>query len=258
MMTQPHPQSDQQGHGHVVPARGRVLIADDETLVSRPLAKLLMNRGYSVTCVETGWAAGEAVATGAFDLLVTDIVMPGNTTLDVLRAPEVRTAGIPVIVITGHPTVDTAVGALRLSAVDYFVKPIQPEAFLAGVERAIGRGRALKTAGDLKHRMERASALLESVRSTLDPAGAPLLGANADVSANDDGEAIRTRLLGPEFAVLSPREREVLALIAQGARTYDAAESLGISICTVRNHLKSVYRKVGVSSQVALVRKVLA
>ncbi len=238
--------------------RGRVLIADDETMVSKPLAKLLSQRGYDVTCVETGWEAAQAIATGQFDLLVTDILMPGNQTLDVLRGPEVRASRIPVIVITGHPTVETAVGALRLSVVDYFVKPIHPEAFLDGVERAIVRGRALHTVGDLEQRVSHVSALLESMRSTLDAAGSPLLG-NEQRPAQRAGDeaAIWARLASADFALLSRREREVLALIARGSSTHDAATALGITISTVRNHLKSVYRKLGVTSQVALVRKVL-
>jgi DNA-binding NarL/FixJ family response regulator len=234
-----------------------VLIADDDPLVSKPLAKVLTARGYNVTCVENGWDAGKALATGEFDLLVTDILMPGNTTLDVLRTPEVRAMRIPVIVITGHPTVETAVGALRLSVVDYFVKPIQPEAFIEGVEKAIARNRAMHTVRDLEERVGRVSAVLESVRNTLDTAGTPLLALHEDPPSGEEHQ-IRTRLLGSEFSTLSRREREVLLLITQGASTQTVATTLGITVSTVRNHLKSVYRKVGVTSQVALVRKVLA
>jgi DNA-binding NarL/FixJ family response regulator len=237
--------------------RGNVLIADDDVLVSKPLAKVLTARGYDVTCVENGWDAGKALATGRYDLLVTDILMPGNTTLDVLRTEEVRALRIPVIVITGHPTVETAINALRLSVVDYFVKPIDPEAFLEGVSRAVARRRALHTVSEIEERVGAMSAVLESVRSTLDMAGTPLIALDRD-APNDDERAIRARLQSGDFSSLSPREREVLVLIAKGASTQAVAAGLGISISTVRNHLKSVYRKVGVTSQVALVRKVLA
>ena len=71
-------------------------------------------------------------------------------------------------------------------------------------------------------------------------------------------EALTARLLTQEFASLSRREREILALIARGQNAIAVAATLEISVSTVRNHLKSVYRKIGVTSQVALVRKLLA
>jgi len=119
-----------------------ILIADDDVMVSTPLRKILIREGYNATCVETGWDATRALATGEYDLLVSDICMPGNMTLDVLRAPEVQVQHIPVILITGYPSIETAVDALRLEAVDYIMEPVDPEAFLRSVERAITRKRA--------------------------------------------------------------------------------------------------------------------
>jgi len=234
-----------------------VLIADDEALVSTPLRKMLSSQGYYVECVETGWDAARALATGRFELLVCDICMPGNTALDVLRTPEVQDMRIPVIVITGHPSVETAIDALRLAVVDYFVKPVPPQPFLDSVQRAIERRSAMRTVREIEQRVGSVTAVLQSVKNTLDAAGQPLFssGQNGGVRAED--HAIRARLQSDEFSMLSRREREILAMIAKGESTGTVATRLGISVSTVRNHLKSIYRKVGVTSQVSLVRKLL-
>jgi DNA-binding NarL/FixJ family response regulator len=240
----------------VTSPRGNILIADDEVIVSTPLRKMLLAKGFTVECVETGWDAAQALATGKYELLIADICMPGNEALDVLRTKEVQALQIPVIVITGHPSVDTAVDALRLSVVDYFVKPVPPQAFLDSVEKAMERRHALRTVQEIEQRVGNVSAMLQSVKSTLQTAGQPLFGAMQERPPQED-TAIRTRLQSEEFAVLSRREREILTMIAKGDGTAAVASHLGISVSTVRNHLKSIYRKVGVTSQVSLVRKLL-
>jgi DNA-binding NarL/FixJ family response regulator len=241
---------------------GNILLADDDALISAPLCKLLSGNGYRVTCVENGWEAAKLLAENEYDLLITDIRMPGNTALDMLRVHPVRGTQLPVIVITGYPTVESAIDALRLSVVDYLCKPFEPEALLGSVARAVARKRALRTVQDLESRVGEVTAMLESVKSTLDNAGAsmPMLPRTAPrPPAEGDGEAsLAARLRRDEFAVLSRREREILGLMAQGLNAVGVAASLGISVSTVRNHLKSTYRKLGVSSQLALVRKLLA
>jgi len=240
----------------VTSSRGNILIADDEIIVSTPLRKMLLAKGYHVECVETGYDAAQALASGKYELLVADICMPGNNALDVLPTKEIQVMQIPVIVITGHPSVETAVDALRLAVVDYFVKPVPPQAFLDSVEKALERRHAIRTVQEIEERVGNVAAVLQSVRSTLQTAGQPLFGAVEERPAGED-HSLRARLQSDEFAVLSRREREILTMIAKGEGTATVASHLGISVSTVRNHLKSIYRKVGVTSQVSLVRKLL-
>jgi DNA-binding NarL/FixJ family response regulator len=218
---------------------------------------MLISQGHHVECVETGWDAARALATGRFELLICDICMPGNEALDVLRTPEVREMRIPVIVITGHPTVETAIDALRLAVVDYFVKPVPPQAFLDSVQRALERRNALRTVREIEQRVGSVTAVLESVKNTLDAAGQPLFSGHHLGGVRAEEHAIHARLQSDEFAGLSRREREILSMIAKCESTSAVAQRLGISVSTVRNHLKSIYRKVGVTSQVSLVRKLL-
>jgi DNA-binding NarL/FixJ family response regulator len=243
--------------GYAQAEHAGVLIADDEVLVSAPLRKMLAAQGYQAECVETGWDAAKALMTGRFGLLVTDICMPGNTALDVLRSPELQAAQIPVIVITGHPTIETAVDALRLAVVDYFVKPIPPQEFLDSVRRAMERRQALRTVRAIEQQMGNVNAVLQSVKSTLEVAGVPRLSERFESGAWAEDQSLHARLNSHEFSGLSRREREILTMIAGGESTTRVAVALGISVSTVRNHLKSIYRKLGVSSQVSLVRKLL-
>jgi DNA-binding NarL/FixJ family response regulator len=245
------------GNGQPPSEPAAILIADDEVSVSGPLRKMLVQAGYRAECVETGHDAAKALASGRFGLLIADICMPGNHALDVLRSSELRSAQIPVIVITGHPTVETAVDALRLAVVDYFIKPFDPESFLESVRRAIERRRVLTTVRAIEQQMGSVNAMLQSVKNTFEVAGMPRLPEHTVGGVWEDDQSIHARMQSPEFAVLSKREREILTMIAGGESTSAVAEGLEISVSTVRNHLKSIYRKLGVSSQVALVRKLL-
>jgi FixJ family two-component response regulator len=242
-------------------SQGNILLADDDVLITTPLSRLLSGNGYHVTCVDDGWKAVKLLEDNDFDLFITDIRMPGNDALDMLRGEPVRNRQLPVIVITGYPTVESAIDALRLCVVDYICKPFEPAALLGSVARAVARKRALRTVQELEVRVGEVTAILESVKSSLDNAGAPLSLAPSMPARADDGrpdDSLQARLHRNEFATLSRREREILSLMAQGHSAVGAAQSLGISVSTVRNHLKSAYRKIGVGSQLALVRKLLA
>jgi DNA-binding NarL/FixJ family response regulator len=235
----------------------RILLADDDAMVTKPLRKLLSNRGYVVTCVENGWDAATSLRTRMYDLLVVDICMPGNHELEILRTPELSSQNIPVIVITGHPSVETAIDALRSSVVDYFVKPFAPEVFLASVARAVVRGQAMGTVREIESRLGNVTTVLESLKSTLVTATEPLAPRPLSRTVHNTA-VLRERLHTGEYVGLTHREREIILLLTTGQDTTEVASALHISVSTVRNHLKSIYRKLGVGSQVMLVRKLLS
>jgi len=105
------------------PNKLRVLFADDE----RPLRELmrleLPRLGHDVTAFEDGRKAVAAVETGAYDVALLDIRMPGFTGIEVLRHIKEVSPETEVILLTGHATVETAVEALRHGAFDYLTKP---------------------------------------------------------------------------------------------------------------------------------------
>lgn len=105
-------------------SKGTVLIADDESAVRESLAEVLRDEGYTVTAVGDGTAAISAIEAGEFDLIVSDIRMPGTDGLAVLRRAREVSPQTLVLLMTAHATVETAVEAIRRGAQDYLLKPI--------------------------------------------------------------------------------------------------------------------------------------
>jgi len=101
-----------------------ILVVDDEPSILKLLKEALTQWGYQVECVGTGAEALEAVRTGLYDAAITDIRMPEMNGLDLLREIKRHDESIEVIVMTGYPTISSAVEALKVGAYDYLSKPL--------------------------------------------------------------------------------------------------------------------------------------
>lgn len=119
------------------PRRARLLVVDDEEPLLLSLAAAARSRGLRADTAGSGLEALERFGGSAYDVVVTDLRMPGLDGLGLLRS--IREAGLPtrVIIITGYATLEAAVEGLRLGAVDFLVKPFTVEDFLASVARAL-------------------------------------------------------------------------------------------------------------------------
>ncbi|HUF78323.1 MAG TPA: sigma-54 dependent transcriptional regulator [Thermoanaerobaculia bacterium] len=116
-----------------------VLIVDDEAYVRDSLATLLGRRGYEV---RTAGGYDEALSDGALDgvdAVVSDLNMPGEDGTALLRRLSEIEPRLPVIVLTGHGTVPSAVECLKLGAADYLLKPVDPDELVMVLERSLGR-----------------------------------------------------------------------------------------------------------------------
>lgn len=116
----------------------KVLIVDDEDDIRALIDEILSEEGYTVKVAANAAAARKAVAEGKFDLVLLDIWMPDTDGISLLR--EWSDSGIvdcPVVMISGHGTVDTAVEATRLGAFDFVEKPLSLAKLLRTVERAL-------------------------------------------------------------------------------------------------------------------------
>jgi|WetSurSiteA1Bulk_404760.scaffolds.fasta_scaffold20311_2 DNA-binding NtrC family response regulator len=122
----------------------KILIADDEEVFLHPTSLYLGKHGYQCDCVRSGEEAAEALDKGAYDLLIIDINMPGNTNLELLRNRPSSSGFLPVIVVTGYPTFHTAVESLRLAVLDYKTKPLDLPDFLETVKTAIEKARVVR------------------------------------------------------------------------------------------------------------------
>ncbi len=117
--------------------RGRVLIVDDEPALLRGLARALNSRGYAVTTAPNGAEAQRTFAKGDFDLVLTDISMPECDGLQLLQQVRNTDTDIPVVLITGEPSVGTAVKALECGAFHYLTKPVDFKTLDEVVDKAV-------------------------------------------------------------------------------------------------------------------------
>jgi DNA-binding response OmpR family regulator len=111
-----------------------ILIIDDEPNLRRSLALILQRQEYSVTTAGNAKEALQCLEAGPFDLVFLDLKMPDVGGLELL--PEIRELypNMPVLILTAHATLDSAIDAVRKGARDYLLKPIEPDLILARVE----------------------------------------------------------------------------------------------------------------------------
>ncbi len=116
----------------------RILIVDDEESIRFTLECFLTEEGYEVVTAKNYGEAVEIIATGAFDMMYADIILGGGKTgLDVIREARARGVTCPVVVITGAPSVETAVEAAHLGVFDYIPKPIRWENLMRTTRAAL-------------------------------------------------------------------------------------------------------------------------
>ncbi|MBE7480946.1 MAG: EAL domain-containing response regulator [Polyangiaceae bacterium] len=116
---------------------GTVLIVDDDETLLRSLARLLRLRGYEPKTATSAAAAIELVQTERFDVVLSDIAMPGMDGIELLRNIRDTDLVVPVILITGAPAVSTAVDAVEYGAFRYLTKPVENDDLVATVEKAV-------------------------------------------------------------------------------------------------------------------------
>jgi len=122
----------------------RILVVDDEVGIRELLFEILYDEGHTVELAENAAAARQARSRTRFDLVLLDIWMPDTDGVSLLKewvATE-QLENMPVIMMSGHATIDTAVEATRIGAIDFLEKPITLQRLLAAVEDGLARGRA--------------------------------------------------------------------------------------------------------------------
>src|SRR5512136_1567105 len=111
-----------------------ILIIDDEPNLRRSLGLILQRAGYIITSASNAAEAIHLLQAGAYDLTFLDIKLPDQNGIQLL--PQIRDLypEMPVVILTAHATLDTAIGAVRLGARDYLLKPVDPENILNRVK----------------------------------------------------------------------------------------------------------------------------
>lgn len=114
----------------------KILVVDDEINVCKSIKQAIIHENYDIDTALSGEEALEKDAEKSYDLIITDLMMPGISGLDLLKALKSRRPDIMVIMVTGYPTIKTAVESIRVGAFDYIPKPFTPNELRSLVSRA--------------------------------------------------------------------------------------------------------------------------
>jgi DNA-binding response OmpR family regulator len=121
---------------------GRILVVEDDLVTARFVTQILRGHGFDVTQAADPVVALKLAATQPWDLVLTDVEMPGMTGLELLGALRRVAPDLAVIVMTAHASLDYAMGALRNSADEFLQKPVKPDHLLTIVTALVGKGHA--------------------------------------------------------------------------------------------------------------------
>jgi DNA-binding NtrC family response regulator len=114
----------------------QVLVVDDEPMIVSLLSTILREKGWVVTEAQSGTDGIDQLDRARFDVILTDLVMPGDSGIDLLRAAKEIHPDVEVILMSGHATADTAIEAMRNGAFHYIMKPLKAEVVVNLVEKA--------------------------------------------------------------------------------------------------------------------------
>ncbi len=133
-------------------SKANVLVVDDEKNILSTLSRALRIEDYEVDVAGSAAIALEKTATKAYDAILLDVMMPEMDGITMLRTMREQGNDVPVIVMSGHGTIDTAVEATRLGAADFIEKPIASERLLLSLERALALHKLEAENEDLRKR----------------------------------------------------------------------------------------------------------
>ncbi len=149
-----------------------MLVVDDDVPVCRALERVLRNAGFQVSATNDSASALDMVVQQSFDVILSDVNMAGVSGIDLLRVVRTYDLDVPVILITGNPTLDVAMEAMQLGAIQYLPKPTPNGVLIAAVERASRLHRIAALKRDAMEREQRAAgseaALAERLERAID------------------------------------------------------------------------------------------
>ncbi len=136
-----------------MPQKAHLLIVDDEANTLASLSRAFRLEGHEATVCDNAGKALELAKSQAFDLILSDVVMPGKDGLALLEELKAQGVATPVVMMSGQAHIEMAVRATRLGAIDFLEKPISTEKLLLTVENALKLGRLERENRDLERRL---------------------------------------------------------------------------------------------------------
>lgn len=228
------------------PPIATVLLVDDERNVTDGLLVMLRREPYEVLCAHSAAEAASVLARCHVDVVVSDERMPGMAGSEFLRQVAAQFPGTARILLTGNATLAVALKAINEGKICRLLcKPCPPQELTAAIADAVSASiSAVAT--------ERFLQLARNENAVHGRVGDP---ATTRPRVAADSSHRFGALAGEALEPLSARELEVLALILDGQRVAQAAKALFISPHTARNHLKAIFGKLNVHSQVELLAR---
>jgi len=117
----------------------RVLIVEDEDTLCESLQRVFRREGYEADIADSAETAFELLENKTYDLIITDIILPGISGIELVARYRQRNPEQKVIVMTAYASLETAVEALRVGACDFLVKPVMHDELKRMVRKALGR-----------------------------------------------------------------------------------------------------------------------
>ena len=194
----------------------RILIGDDHAVIRKGLRQILLERYPSAIIEEANDAEGlisKAIA-GKFDVIISDLSMPGRSGLDVLSYIKQNFPDLPVLILSSYPEDQYAIRTLKAGASGYLSKETAPEELVKAVERV------------LQGRKYISSSIAEKMAENLEQGGERKTG----------------------YESLSDREFDVFKLIAAGKPVSEIAEQLSLSVTTVSTYRARILVKMGMKT----------
>lgn len=201
----------------------RIIIVDDEQRMCDSLSALLTDDGYAVDSFQKAADAAEAIRKERVDLVVTDIKMPELDGIELLRIVKEVDEEIPVILMTGYASLDTAVKAVAAGAYDYLLKPIEFTALELAVRRALDKRKAAIDRRQLLERLKIATLLQERRINELNA----LYEAGKSIGSASNLTELLRQLVTLASSVTEARIGSIMLLDEKGENlTIDAASGL--------------------------------
>ncbi|MEO0161252.1 MAG: response regulator [candidate division WOR-3 bacterium] len=194
----------------------KILVVDDEITICKSIASALEDFDYIVDIALSGEEATVKHNTNRYDLIVADLMMPDITGLELLKRVKAITPDVQFILITGFPSIKTAVEAIKFGAFDYIPKPFTPEELRSLVQRALE------------------SSLKDKIALKPIPSGYYCIVDNSWAKIEDDGNV---KVGAHEKLVKSIKEIAMLELPGLGEMRYQGEACVRINTST-----KQVYR----------------
>ncbi len=201
----------------------RVLLIDDDSSVLESVQQILTAEGYDVVAHQDSAIACREIKNGRWDVILTDLKMPGVDGLDVLRKAREEDENICVILFTGHATVETAIEALNMGASDYLIKPVSIDHLQSALKRAQERQYLESSRRNLLETLEESNRQLSNRFEEINA----LYDASVSLSSTSDTRALLEKILSLSAKVTHATVGSVM-LIDQSGKYLTIAAAQGL------------------------------